>query len=297
VSASVVARTVQRLRIAGVVLRRAATGYGDEAWSGTRRARHTLLVALALAAVALDRATGGSGTAAIGLAPMLVFIARHALPGRDATIWTGAIGTALVAGLAASEPIDLARFGVALALAAPVAAWIAVRVTATASRLDRETAEARAAAADATRSAERQQRRFAAFAAMPGNWYWETAPEGDLAYVDPAFMRHLGLAQPVPGATLEALLRIALPEARGLDEIAATMAQRVPLTRRYLSYTARGGAAAMLRFGGYPVHAPNGTFLGYRGSVREFAFDPRAFRPFRAPQRLRVLARDDDDDD
>ncbi len=132
----------------------------------------------------------------------------------------------------------------------------------------------------------RSESRFRDFALASGDWFWETDPEGRFTWFSDAVRRARG-TEP---ASLIGLRRIDLAGA-GADPAAEpwrshleTLARREPF--RDFRYRVPGpGPEIWVSSSGQPYHAPDGRFLGYRGSGRNIT--PEIEAQERANARLR----------
>ncbi len=132
-----------------------------------------------------------------------------------------------------------------------------------------QAAEAARNEAAARAEAEQAQARFADFAAMAGDWLWETDDQLRLTYISQGFEATVGVS---PAAAIG--LR---PDqiARNLDfpvpdmsDLVDLMRRQEPDIRRQTQLISRSGEALSLVNHARPVYGESGRFLGYRGAVR-----------------------------
>lgn len=273
-----------------VALAAAVAGRGHVAWSASLAALsalilvarhrvapaprlhgHMMLTLLLCTAGLTDLAAGGWGLGAAALLPLVLLIAVVALPQGDAGLWAvvAACGTLLAAFFA---PAVMGHAGYAFAFAAGVALAMVVgaRVVVACEAIVRAARDAGTDAAVAHEHERHDRERFDAFVALPGDWYFETEVDLSLSFLSPGFVARFGVVEDaVLGHTPEDVIRAAFPDAQGTEELARVMRQRLEFSAQILGWTGADGRRVALRVNGWPAHAGNGLFLGYRGAARE----------------------------
>jgi diguanylate cyclase (GGDEF)-like protein/PAS domain S-box-containing protein len=160
--------------------------------------------------------------------------------------------------------------------------------------LDRHRArleQLRAAEAVARTQAAASADRFADFASISADGFWETDAELRLTYVSPGFAQAMGLdAGQMLGLTPEQAYRLRFPQVSDLGEYTAPLQQRQPFSNQRLSTLDQSGKARWLLNQGQPRFDDRGEFLGYRGTVRDVSAEVIADKARRASeQRLRLI--------
>ena len=130
-------------------------------------------------------------------------------------------------------------------------------------------AEAARKESAALAEARQVRARFADFAALAGDWLWETDEALRLTYISQGFEASIGVS---PAAALGARpdqiaeqLDFAIPD---LGPLVDAMSRHEPEIRRQITMQARSGEMLTLINHARPVYGENGRFLGYRGAVR-----------------------------
>ena len=117
--------------------------------------------------------------------------------------------------------------------------------------------------------ADLDHRRMADFAEASNDWFWESDPDGRLTYLSAPFEGATGV--PIAnrmGAVRLDLQRTIDPANPAWDEHLATVASRQPF-RDFVLRVAFASGVKHLSISGKPVFAPNGHFVGYRGTTRD----------------------------
>ncbi|MBL8700853.1 MAG: PAS-domain containing protein [Alphaproteobacteria bacterium] len=133
------------------------------------------------------------------------------------------------------------------------------------------TAETAGAAelARAKAQAEASEARFRDFAEASSDWFWETGPDGRITWISSGIARF--------GFEPEALfdrrrpdLPYTVPSGQpGIARLAAATANREPFRDVEYEGVLRDGRRAIILVSGVPVFAPDGQFLGHRGTGRD----------------------------
>ena len=148
-------------------------------------------------------------------------------------------------------------------------------------------AEEHSAQSQASASAQR----FASFADLSSDGFWETDAELRVSFVSPSFIRNLGAdAERVLGSTLDQLFRrMSSTEGDATDPMG-------PLSRResfrdvIVSLPRADRDSIWLRCQGQPVFTSDGAFLGYRGAVHDISQSRQTEQSLRdAETRLRTI--------
>lgn len=129
-------------------------------------------------------------------------------------------------------------------------------------------AQAKAALEQALSARQEVEQRFADIAAVSDDWFWEQDADLRFTYLSSGFERATGVSPArLLGHRRQDLFAGHDPGlAAGWEELAARVAAREP----YSGFVYRIGTDAeerpiWIRVSGAPYHAPDGTFLGYRG--------------------------------
>ena len=237
---------------------------------------HMLFTLVILGAGLMDVACGGRGLGAVTVLPLVLLLAVVLMPGVDAGIWGAAamFGMLLAAFLGVD---DMGRISYLMPLAGGVglAALVGTHIVLTCQALVRGADEAGIDAAAAHDHERHDRERFDAFVALPGDWYWETETDLALSFLSPGFAEHYGVVpDAVLGTSPDDALRASFPDQEGADELGRAMRQRLEFSAQIVSFTGPGGRRVTLRLNGWPAHAGNGLFLGYRGGAREVTGSP-----------------------
>lgn len=117
--------------------------------------------------------------------------------------------------------------------------------------------------------AQQARARFADFAALAGDWLWETDEHLRLTFISQGFEASVGVS---PAAAIglrpdqvSETLKLALPD---MESLVDAMRARAPDIRRQTSMTSRTGETLSLVNHARLVYDESGQFLGYRGAVR-----------------------------
>ena len=129
-------------------------------------------------------------------------------------------------------------------------------------------AQAKEALEQALAARQEAEQRFADIAAVSDNWFWEQDAELRFTYVSSGFERATGVrAASILGRTRhEVTARAEARLSADWNEMArATAARESYSDFVYQIGTDAEGRPVWIRISGAPFHAPDGTFLGYRG--------------------------------
>jgi len=117
--------------------------------------------------------------------------------------------------------------------------------------------------------AQQARARFADFAALAGDWLWETDEQLRLTFISQGFEASVGVSPAsaigVRPDQVSNAVGVALPD---MESLVDAMRARAPDIRRQASLTSRTGELLSLVNHARPVYAEDGRFLGYRGAVR-----------------------------
>ena len=244
----------------------------------------------------------GSGGRSIGVVmalPAMLLVSSLVSSGRQIAFWgVLVVGLLLLANLLRPLPgpwwinIDpdwardsINRVPVILALCLlGMAALLHVLIEAVFADL----AETRLRETAAAQRALVNQERFADFADLAADWFWETDADLRLTYVSPGITAHTGLRpEQVLGAHPVAIVQ---PHARDDDqlrEFEAKMARGEAFVDERMPWRDEHGALSIFRNAGRPRRDANGRFLGYRGAVTNITEN------WRLTRELERLARTD----
>ena len=132
------------------------------------------------------------------------------------------------------------------------------------------------------------QQRFADFADIAADWFWETDANLRLSYVSPGITEQTGLrADQVLGQHPVAILRARRADSAELREVDGKMARGEPFLDEKMAWRDAAGKLAVFRNIGRPMHTAEGRFLGYRGAATNIT------EAWRLTRELEILANTD----
>lgn len=256
--------------------------------------------------VAISLVNFGSGGRAIGaniaLPTVLLFAVLMSTP-RAAAIWTllALVEILALARLRISSdafPIATDPQWVAHAidrvplLLSLISALIGVVTLRAMARFRARLEELRIAESTAREIAVKSATRFADFAAIAADGFWETDADLRLSYVSPGFARAMGLeAEQMIGLTPEQAYRLRFPEIGDLASYSSPMRREEQFSEQLLRTVDDSGAPHVLLNQGRPVYAFDDTFVGFRGAIRDITAQRNAEKALRdSEQRLRLVA-------
>ena len=246
---------------------------GDTALFG-----HAVLGATVLGIGTLMAASGGRATGGAMVLPLFVLLATLVLPGRQGLWWAGA-ALAIVLGafaLARSDApawvplnpawIASAGYRVPLAMCVVGAAFGMYFMRSYRSLLD-GLERSRRREAELLRIATLQKERFADFALVAADWFWETDADDRLTHVSPGFGEAFGLTtETMIGATPVEIARRLLPE-HARDSAVNPLATRTDFSGQRLLAISADGERRVLSNSARARWSRDGDFLGYRGAA------------------------------
>ena len=146
--------------------------------------------------------------------------------------------------------------------------------------------------ARSTRLAAQAAARFADFAQIAADGFWETDADLRLTYASPSFAHAMGLAQEqMLGRTPEEAWRLRFPDAPALEGYMQPLRDRQPVDGQLLRTVDAVGRPHVLLNRAVPYHDANGEFAGYRGVVEDITERRRSEQERRrSEQRLRLVA-------
>ena len=144
----------------------------------------------------------------------------------------------------------------------------------------------------ARRSAADSAARFADFAGVAADGFWETDAALRLIYVSPMFAQTLGLqVDDMLGRTPEDIYRRLFPGGGDASSYLDPMRRQEAFDGQVLYAVDRRGQRRWLVNQGRPVHDDAGAFLGYRGAVRDVTAQRLAEKALKDSEtRLRAIA-------
>jgi diguanylate cyclase (GGDEF)-like protein/PAS domain S-box-containing protein len=154
--------------------------------------------------------------------------------------------------------------------------------------LDRAVVREAAAAESAARAAAR----FADFAQIAADGFWETDADLRLTYASPGFAQAMGLTQAqMLGRTPEEAYRVRFPDAPDLASYMDPLRTRQAIDNQLLQTRDALGRRHVLLNRAVPYYDAQGAFAGYRGAVEDITDKSRAERQrLESEQRLRLVA-------
>jgi diguanylate cyclase (GGDEF)-like protein/PAS domain S-box-containing protein len=152
--------------------------------------------------------------------------------------------------------------------------------------------QALAGQARATRVSNEAAARFADFAQIAADGFWETDADLRLTYASPSFAHAMGLAQAqMLGRTPEEAWRLRFPDAPGLEAYMQPLRDRQPVDGQLLQTVDALDRPRVLLNRALPIFDEKGGFSGYRGAVEDITERRRSERQRReSEQRLRLVA-------
>jgi PAS domain S-box-containing protein len=190
---------------------------------------------------------------------------------RDATMAEARALSVIMAGAAAALALGLVAAGGALArLRGKLAQTAGLLQTAKRERA----AEARSRA-ETTHELEESRARFRELADTTADWLWEIDPEYRFT-MDTGRTPRGGLV----GTDLIGLRRWEMPGTDPADPVwdryRAMLDGREPFRDFEFSYSGTDGTRKYASISGHPLHAPDGAFVGYRGTARDITAESEA---------------------
>jgi diguanylate cyclase (GGDEF)-like protein/PAS domain S-box-containing protein len=129
---------------------------------------------------------------------------------------------------------------------------------------------ARATESTAHANAANSAARFADFAEIAADGFWETDPLLRLSYVSPSFAQTMGLeVTQMIGLTPVQSFLLRFPDAPDLSRYMEPMHARQSFDSQLLRTIDRAGKARVLLNHGRPAYDSEGNFIGYRGAVQD----------------------------
>jgi len=120
----------------------------------------------------------------------------------------------------------------------------------------------------ALRRAHFDQQRFADFADIAADWFWETDARLRLIYVSPGFSSHTGLRpEQVLGLYLSAIVQQHQPEGPEVRLLHAKMTRAESFDDERMAWRDVSGHLSIFRVAGRPLHDADQALIGYRGAV------------------------------
>ncbi len=133
--------------------------------------------------------------------------------------------------------------------------------------------------------------RFAAFADLAADGFWETDAELRLEFVSPSFTNSLRVApEIVLGLPPVALFERLSPTASSVQRLIEPMQRRVEFADVVLQVPRRSGEVVWLKLKGLPRFDRDGEFIGYRGCIHDISAQRAVEQSLRdAENRLRTI--------
>ncbi|MGH8029118.1 MAG: diguanylate cyclase domain-containing protein, partial [Arenimonas sp.] len=166
--------------------------------------------------------------------------------------------------------------------------WMVLRAL---DRFRAKMQEARDAEARAKSAAAMDAERFADFAGIAADGFWETDADLRLTYVSASFAQAMGVApEAMLGSTPEQAYRLRFPDAPGVAGFMAPLLGHREFHDQLLSMQDRKGQGRWLLNQGGPFLDASGNFAGYRGTVRDVTQQRVAERALKKSEnRLRLI--------
>jgi diguanylate cyclase (GGDEF)-like protein/PAS domain S-box-containing protein len=283
------------LPIVGVLIWLRRGGVPAHAGSG-------LLVTIYALVTATNLATGGQAIGANLALPTVALFGVLMSPPRQGLLWLALVvlQIVVVALLRRSDydfPLQpdaawvssaIDRVPLIFSLASGMIGWMILRALAQyRQRLDQSQQSERLARSAASHDAQR----FAEFAEIAADGFWEVDDGLQLRYVSPGFAAQLGV-QPaqMQGQSLSSAYARHSAHSLGVAEVEAEMLQRRAFYGQRITTRGRDGVESCLSLQGRPVLDDNGVFCGYRGTVHDISEQLRAQAALKASeQRLRLI--------
>ncbi len=168
-----------------------------------------------------------------------------------------------------------------MSVASALIGWMVLRA------LDRYRASLQEARAEATMNASR----FADFADVAADGFWETDADLRLSYVSPSFARAMGLApEQMLGLTPEQAYQLRFPEATGVSAFMQPLRDHQSFDSQLLAAGDHAGQRHWLLCQGKPIFDATGGFAGYRGTVKDVTEQRQAEKALKnSEHRLRMI--------
>jgi diguanylate cyclase (GGDEF)-like protein/PAS domain S-box-containing protein len=253
--------------------------------------------------LATNLATGGRAIGANIALPILVLFGVLLSSGRVGLAWTlAAVAEILVVAVLKRSDLDFPihpnpdwvasatdRVPLFFSLAAALIGALTQRALRR-YRLDLD--QAVAGQARAAQSAAAAAARFADFAQIAADGFWETDAQLRLTYASPSFAHAMGLSQQqMLGKTPEEAYRLRFPEAGDLAPYMLPLLERQPVEGQLLQTLDAVGRRHVLLNRAVPFYDEHGEFAGFRGAVEDLTEQRRAERKRReSEERLRLVA-------
>lgn len=263
-----------------------------------------LLIAILFALTALTNVlTGGRAIGANIALPTLALFAVMMSTRRDAMLWLALIAVQIMgmawlrrSGMAfpvhpnpswVSSAID--RVPLFFSLGAALAGWMAMRAL---DQYRSSQAEAREAETAARNEASSLAQRFADFAEVAADGFWETDAELRLTFVSPSFARAMGMQKSAMlGKTPGDAYLTRFPDAPRIGEFMAPLERHEAFADLKFPTQDREGRRVLLHCLGRPFLDSQNNFMGFRGVVRDITKEDQYLRQVRqTSERLRLIA-------
>ena len=131
------------------------------------------------------------------------------------------------------------------------------------------------------------------FLAAASDWFWETDAGLRVTYVSEQFATSTGVHRERPlGRPLVEMVASGASTKAGRSLI-SSLEKRRPFRNFVRSFTDQSGRVRYTRVNGIPAFAPDGAFLGYRGSATDATAENEALREAEAARRSAARAADE----
>lgn len=227
--------------------------------------------------------TGGRGIGVIIALPAFILVAVMLSSPNRAWVWV------VLASLAILLAAQLNRV-VSEPLVPPAAEWmeraayriplligfafvvIAMTIKRAMSRYRSQVLKSRQLEADARTTVTAHANRFAGFADLTGEGFWETDADLRVTYASPGFVRTLGIeTDQAIGLTPEQTYRLRTGQDADLAVMMEPLRRREPFDGLVLRIAGAGGNTRWLQSRGRPLFDQDDEFVGYRGAINDIS--------------------------